>query len=774
MDKDAQSLQQKLAEERQQREQLERAWGDANRRLENAFQLLRVGSFTWRPQVGSVDWNEGFSMLHGFDHVAIKPVYKDLLARIPEQHHEGIKARVIDAMNNPGATFDLTYPVIWPDSTEHWILTRGSWEFNAQGEPITLFGFAMDADEQIRAEQQLAESERRLQEAQAAGGVGVWDFHIPTQDAHVSDEYLRMHGFDDTNYSFTHYRKYVPEDDLLLQREALARASVPGTDYDVEHRIIHAKTGEIRWVHGHGTAEFDEQGEMIRLMGTTQDITERKLAEMRLQDSTRLFHTLTQASPTLIFRFDESGDVTFVNEDRWSEFSGREANAWQDGGWLHAFHPEDRERAELEWSQAAKERVPYQGEFRWQHLSGEVRWLLFHALPVYGDDGFGGFVGTGMDVTALKESEQESSKLQLALADSQKMEAIGTLASGVAHDFNNLLAGLRGFVELAALDIDADSKAGNYLTQAQAAIDQARNVTEGLLTFARRNPANKRQFVLNDLITQNMDLLRKLVPASISFETKLPKEEVLLFADETQIRQTLVNLVVNARDAMPEGGELLVELTATNDVATLTIADSGHGMDEATMDRVFEPFFTTKPHGQGTGLGLSIAHGIIDAHGGSLQLQSNPDRGTLLTVILPRTYGESDDSVHTSLQPDHLGQGQRILIVEDNDLVRESHTLRISAGGYEVHGVRDGQEALAHLQLKASEPYDAIIMDVDLPGDNGVVLAKRIRQDLPELPVVYITGNVRNRALAESGDDPVLAKPVEFVELFRILHSFFH
>ena len=679
----------------------------------------------------------------------------------------------IAAARDDRTSFDVTYTVRSRTGTEHWVQMRGSWEFDDRGAPVSIFGIALDADDRMHSEQQLAESERRLQEAQAAGGVGVWEFDMVNRAAHVSDEYLRMHGFDDVSYSLAHYREYVPEEDLEMQAAALERVrKTPGEEYDVEHRIIHAKTGEIRWVHGRGTGKFDAHGNCIGLIGTSQDITERKQAEAALHERTRVFQTLTRASPTLIFQFDESGSATFINNDRWREFSGRPDRAWVGSGWLDALHPDDHSKASRQWFRAMEARTPFQGEFRWQHTSGNVRWLLMHVLPVSSDEGFSGFVGTGMDVTALKESEEERAILQVALANSQKMEAIGTLASGVAHDFNNLLAAVRGYVELAAMELDTTHQAAGFLDKAQSAIDQARDVTSGLLTFARRNPTDLQVIALNELVAENVDFLRKLVPASISIGTGVGDEPAFAYADAPQIRQVLVNLVINARDAMPNGGHLQVDLKVRGDQAVITVADTGHGMDEAITRRAFEPFFTTKAQGQGTGLGLSIVHGIVQAHEGTIDIESVPGRGTRIEVRLPLTDRPATEPEHEprSVRP---GTGQRILIVEDNTLVRESLLLRLRAGGYEAVATNDGRSALASFDaaIAADAPFAAILMDVDLPGDNGVAVAHEMQRRQPATPMFYITGNVLNNALREVDPSTILAKPVDFGELRARLDS---
>lgn len=491
----------------------------------------------------------------------------------------------------------------------------------------------------------------------------------------------------------------------------------------------------------------------------------------------RVFRALAQVSPALIFSADSAGALTYVNDEKWIELSGRAARDWTGNGWLQAFHPSDRDRAEASWNNAVEQLQPFRGEYRWRQMDGRNRWLLLHAQPVFEGDQLTSYVGTGTDVTALKTAERERATLHIALAESQKMEAIGTLASGVAHDFNNFLAAVRGYVELARLQmteasVAACDKAAQFLTQAETVIDQAKDVTSGLLTFSRGSSAQHGPLCLNQIIADNVELLRQLLPAPVHINCDVPEREIWISGDATQLRQVLINLLINSRDALAEsGGDINVTLRFAEDQwAALAVRDSGRGMSSEAQERALEPFFTTKKPGQGTGLGLSVVHGIVTAHGGELEIRSEVGVGTEVEIRLPLSEGRSRETKIQTTVAAQRGR-QHILLVEDHPLVRDACARRLEANGYSIVSVESGEDALQCLQQSAQR-FDLVLLDVDLPGADGVHIAAQMRELSPDLKVIFITGNISSDALqARSDTDPVLPKPIDYNLLFAAINN---
>ena len=735
-----------------------------------ALEVSSAGTFSWNERELTFTWSPGCYQLHGFDQKHYPIRYQDFISRIPDDIRGSLEASVIESRDN-GEVFDTIYPVNWSNGETHWVHARGVWDYDNEGQPVRLFGIGLDADERVRAQQSVVAGEVKLKEAQEASELGSWELDVITDTFKLSETCADLHGVTVLEMPMNEAFALIPEEDQKHVSSAFQSAHDPEGMFDVEHRIYHQSSGELRWVHSKGRGVFDDTGRLLRIVGTNRDITDRRRAELAFVDTARTFRTLTQASPALVFRTDEQGRATFFNKDRWVKFSGLERDTWRGEGWFTAFHPDCREEARRHWLKTISSREEFHGEYRWSHVDGRDRWIYFHALPVHSDSGFGGYVGTGTDITALKTSENQRATLQAALAESQKMEAVGTLASGVAHDFNNMLTAVRGFVELARREDTSAAQVDRYLEQAQQAIDQAKDVTKGLLTFARGGTGQREPVCLNRLVEGNADLLRQLLPAKIEFQTSIPVDELWVFGDETGLKQLLTNLIVNSRDAMPSGGLLRVSLSKNGDEhLLLEVIDSGHGMSPEVSSRIFEPFFSTKEHGQGTGLGLAVAHGTVASHGGTIQVDSKLGKGTRIGVILPICEAKAAEIDLRSTEKDGT-QPCRILLIEDNDLVRESAMLRIESDGYEVVGFRSGEEGIVNLQNDAE--FDVAVLDVDLPGIDGVDTALGLREIKPELPVVYVTGNTQNESLSKARyDDPVIPKPIEFEVLLQVVDGF--
>ena len=732
-----------------------------------ALEVSSAGTFSWNERDFTFTWSPGCYRLHGFDprHYPIK--YEDFFSRIPNDVRDSLEAKVI-ASRDDRTVFDTIYPVNWPNGETHWIHARGVWDYDDKGKPVRLFGIGLDADERVAAEQSVAVGEVKLKEAQEASELGSWELNVITDTFKLSQTCAEVHGVEVLEMPMREAFALIPKEDQKRVSNAFLSAHHADGVFDVEHRINHQSSGELRWVHSKGHGVFDEEGKLLCIVGTNRDITDRRRAELAFVDTARTFRTLTQASPGLVFRTDEQGQATFFNVDRWAHFSGLGRDAWRGQGWFAAFHPDCRDQARDEWQATISARAEFHGEYRWVHVDGSDRWIYFHALPVSSDSGFGGYVGTGTDITALKTSESQQATLQAALAESQKMEAVGTLASGVAHDFNNMLTAVRGFVELARRKGTPAAQVDSYLEQAEQAIDQAKDVTKGLLTFARGGTGQREPICFNQLVEGNVHLLRQLLSAKIDLETSIPKEALWVYGDETDLKQLLTNLIVNSRDAMPSGGLLRVNLTKEGDAhLALEVVDTGIGMSADVSSRIFEPFFSTKEQGQGTGLGLAVAHGTVVSHGGSVYVDSQLGQGTKIKVVLPICEPKVDE-ISTQARFKGANQPCRILFVEDNDLVRESAMLRIESDGYEVAGFRSGEEGIASMQ--GDTAYDVAVLDVDLPGIDGVDTASCLREIKPGLPVIFVTGNTQNESLNKArSNDPVISKPIEFETLLQVV-----
>jgi PAS domain S-box-containing protein len=384
-------------------------------------------------------------------------------------------------------------------------------------------------------------------------------------------------------------------------------------------------------------------------------------------------------------------------------------------------------------------------------LSGDPRERVFEGRIYPFADGLTIFFE---DVTERKLSEAALRKTEEQLRRSQKMESIGTLAGGIAHDFNNILTAILGYTELAESDLPADASSQAYLSEVMAASNRARDLVKQILTFSRQNEKEYRPMQLQPIIKEALKLLRASLPASIEIRQRLASKVPSIVADATEIHQIIMNLGTNSMHSMREhGGVLSIELAefyvepefaTTQDglhagpYVRLTLSDTGHGMDRTTVDRVFDPFFTTKAPGEGTGLGLSVVHGIVKSCGGAISLYSEAGTGTTFNLYFPAYEGEASEAV-AELRPVPRGDGERILLVDDEEPLVNLNRDILERLGYEVTTCRNGVEALERVRA-GDDRFDLIVTDFGMPRMNGADLAKASLEARPDLPVIMATG----------------------------------
>ena len=361
-------------------------------------------------------------------------------------------------------------------------------------------------------------------------------------------------------------------------------------------------------------------------------------------------------------------------------------------------------------------------------------------------------------------------ELEQQIRQGQRLEAVGQLAGGVAHDFNNLLTVIGGNIELALAEVDDPVVKGD-LQEVLRSAERATELVRQLLEFARADVVEARVVELNEAVVRVGRMLGRLLPENIEIRVDLAPEQPSILADPGQLEQVLLNLAVNARDAMPQGGVISIRTHARADVVTLEVSDTGTGMDEQTRERIFNPFFTTKAPGEGTGLGLATVHGIVSGAGGEIDVESKLGEGTTFTVTFPAII---DTTVECAPAPPELvrGAGQRILLVEDEEMVRVVTAEMLSRGGYTVVTANDGEDALRVLD-EETQPFDLLFTDLMMPRMTGTELAAELRARGHDLPVVYSSGYAQNVLVDDEPDDRtvVLSKPFTGEALSSAVHG---
>ncbi|ABK98762.1 PAS domain S-box protein [Pelobacter propionicus] len=399
-----------------------------------------------------------------------------------------------------------------------------------------------------------------------------------------------------------------------------------------------------------------------------------------------------------------------------------------------------------------------------------------------------GLIGISRDITERHRADTERKNLEGQLYQSQKMEAIGQLAGGVAHDFNNILTVIIGYAEILLLSMEREHALRYHVEQVLTAAGRAAELTAGLLAFSRKQLLHMKQLDLGEVARGLRKMLRRLIPEDIDFKTIIVEKELTILADKGQIEQVIMNLVTNAKDAMPKGGSLTLEIApATMDeqflqqhgfgepggYACITIADTGHGMDEETRKRLFEPFFTTKEAGKGTGLGTAIIYGIVKQHNGFISVDSEPGRGSTFSIYLPLIAATEQDAEELQENGPPPGGTETILLAEDDITVRELHSMILEEAGYHVIRSSDGQEALDKFMEHQSE-VAMLVSDVIMPKIDGKRLYEEIRKIRPDMKVLLISGYTSDifveRGIMED-EYGFMAKPVVPSELLRQVRS---
>ncbi len=394
------------------------------------------------------------------------------------------------------------------------------------------------------------------------------------------------------------------------------------------------------------------------------------------------------------------------------------------------------------------------------------------------------------------EAQRNQYSLQQQLLQSQKMEVIGTLAGGLAHDFNNLLTVIFGGLNLARIALPADSSAMKHLDMVEQAARQAVGITSSMLTFSQKAPAEKTSADICALCRDVQDILRRLLPASITQSWRIPDEPIFARVDPTQIQQVLMNLAVNARDALPDGGHLTVEFSVSTEVSAelralapsltgptvcLKVTDDGIGMDAETRSRVFDPFFSTKSREQGTGLGLAVVRGIVRDHGGWCEVVSDPGEGAKFTLLLPRV--EQDQAAPAAESEERLSvpRGARVLIIEDDEQVRSLMISALRGIGFDVDGFGDCQTAGCRTSPKEhdgiGETFDVVVADVELPDARGTVCLRNILNSNPSSRGLIIAGRTDDKELpaeAQQLSCPVLYKPFGMADFAEAVKKLAH
>ncbi|MCZ2439743.1 MAG: PAS domain S-box protein [Burkholderiales bacterium] len=584
----------------------------------------------------------------------------------------------------------------------------------------------------------------RLQLALQGSDLVLWDVDQTDGRVVVNPHGYEVLGLDPLRapFSLEEWIDLVHPDDRERVLAAAAAHNAGSTpSYEVTHRLRHAR-GHWIWVLSSGRVlARDGEGRPLRMSGTNLDISDRVRAEEALRERERELAKVLEHMPGLVSRVDRDGRYLFASPgyERWfgrpvSDIVGRTQRE------VLGSRRHDELKPLIE-RVLGGEIVTYEGRIR---TAGGERFVLGTMVPDRDPDGrIAGQFTFVTDISERKRAEEELQRAQQRLLQAQKLEAMGTLAGGIAHDFNNMIGGILGHAELALHDLAHDHPAALALRQIRAAGQRARAMVQQILSFSQGGGVPATVLDLRAVVEEGMAGLRAQVPATVQLQIDLDQRPCLVVGDASQLHQVLLNLCMNAWQALGEGGgRIRVAVRGDEREVCLQVSDDGHGIDEATRARLFDPFFTTKPAGQGTGLGLAVVHGIVQTHRGRIAVRSSADAGTSFTLSFPQAGTAAAPPARPAESPASAAvarAGQHVLYVDDDDTMREVAARILERGGWRASVCAGAAEALALLE-QPGQDVALLVSDLNMPAASGLALCAAVRERLPDLPLVLSTG----------------------------------
>ena len=631
----------------------------------------------------------------------------------------------------------------------------------------------VDVTERKQAEDELRKSQARLHRAECVAHFGNWEWDLVSGLFSASEGAHQIYGMGGSAWPASEVQKLVlPEYRAELDR-AILDLIERGRPYEVEFMIRRHADGEVRAIRS--TAEFDPAGRKV--FGTIQDITGRKQVEMALRESEFFFKESQRAAAIGSYQCDFRSGLWKSSEVLDGIFGIDERFVRSIAGWMDLVHPEDRQMMEHHLNgEVLGQRTPFNREYRivrrsdgavrWVFGRGEVRWDAA-GTPIT-------MIGTIQDITERVKADEERRRLHTQLLQVQKMESLGSLAGGVAHDMNNVLGAILGLAS-ANLETQVPGSAARQAFEIIIkAAERGGKMVKSLLSFARQTTAEERELDLNALLQDEVRLLERTTLAKIRIETDLAGDLRPILGDATVLAHAIMNLAVNAVDAMSGGGTLTLR---TRNLAggwtEVQVEDTGAGMAKEVLERAMDPFYTTKEHGKGTGLGLSMVYSAVKAHRGLMEIRSEPGRGTCVRLRFPASECAVPAGVAAGGAPGRSAKGPlEVLVVDDDELIQSSMEMLLQALGHSVAIARSGEEALA--RVEAGLRPDLVILDMNMPGLGGGGTLPRLRALRPHLPVLLATGRADQTALDLVEADPrttLLSKPFSLEELRRKMEA---
>ncbi|MDD2334986.1 MAG: cache domain-containing protein [Geobacteraceae bacterium] len=639
-----------------------------------------------------------------------------------------------------------------------------------------------------KAEKVLRQSEEQLKFVLSGSNDALWDLRVKNRELTFNQRWAEILGYqpEEIRKDIEFWQQLVHPDDLQnLLEQYQGNVKNNESRFRVECRLM-SRSGEWRWILLRGrSVDWDSQGKPTRITGTATDITERIRADLELRQSHRLLRTVFSSLNEALFLLEEDSRVVIdCNTSAEIMFGYTRAELLGISSDILHVNSEMAETFSRKAASSYQEKSFFAGEYQMKRKGDEVFPTdhFCNPIPGEGDEPFL-ILYVVRDISERKRAEVDRTLLEEQLQQAQKMEAVGQLAGGIAHDFNNILTAIIGYGHLVLMNMQGPDQSRHHMEQILASSERAAGLTQGLLAFSRKQESNPQPVDLNGIVRNMRKFLERIIGEDIEIKFDMEQDGLTVLADTGQMEQVLMNLVTNARDAMPDGGMLHIKTGLMEDGKSLlnpidspqlsrygyiSVTDTGDGMDEKIREKIYEPFFTTKEVGKGTGLGLSIAYGIIKQHNGFISVESQEREGTTFRVHLPLIKQETVTA--EIVKPFFLPYGQEtILVAEDDEEVRNLGRSLLEECGHTVIIADNGADAVE----KFSEHADSIslvILDVVMPKMNGRQALEVIREMQPDVRVLFMSGYTAEIIAAKG----VLEGDLDFMEKPMIPKTFLH
>jgi len=649
------------------------------------------------------------------------------------------------------------------------------------GETIGSVLVFRDVSERRQAERELHESRERIQLAQWAAGIGIYDYDVPANQIRWDERVRGIWGVGpDEEINYQTFLDGLHPDDVEMTQAAVDKSLDPGGDgkYYAEYRVIHRETGDIRWVSAAGETTF-ESGRAVRLIGAAQDVTHLKQTEAALRQSEARFSQLADNIDQFAWMADENGDIVWYNQ-RWYDYTGTTFEEMKGWGWKKVHHPEHIDRVVEKISHCFETGKTWEDTFPLRSKEGTYHWFLSRAIPHCNTEGrVERWFGTNTDITEQLETQEKLRQLTAKLSEAarRKDEFLAILA----HELRNPLAPIRTGMELLDVLKDDSERVQEVRGTIERQVQQLVTLVDDLLDVSRitqgKFQLRKQPVTLQDVIQSAVEEAQPVIDkASHDFSATVPDAAVQLNADPHRLAQVFSNLLNNAAKYTPEGGTIRLAVHREEDDVVVTVEDNGIGIPPEKIEQIFEMFSQvgeSTDHGSGgLGIGLTLVKALVEMHGGSISVSSDgPNAGSRFTVRLPLLTQEYSADHPGREDSDSISTSARVMVVDDNEAAAKMLSMLVKTLGCEVRVASDGQQAVS---LAAEFLPDLVLMDIGMPKMNGYEAARHIRREPwgQSMMLVALTGwgqDDDKQRTREAGFDRHLVKPAEPTDLRKLI-----